>query len=410
MKKLRFLWGFVYLASAALPCSAQNLCSVTSLGAKGDCTTNDTAAFQEAADRCGSFYIPRQPAPSKCYRVNGVHLKPGVTVTFEDRMTELWPTTPQTPYIFSIEGGSMKSKARFTTIRGGELWAPFAMGEGTAGIRINYGDHVRLEDLFINGFYDDIFADNSSYLYLSRVSAHGALNANLWFQHSDVHHGPYFGGPLNVEQSSLNRCPCSAASIWVQDIAVVNISDSDVVGISQGDGVHASSSNGLPGSPPDYPDGIHLRGVTFDSIAGTPVSIHNYTNSDMMGTWISGGRPQQKSCMELDGVSEFSISDSHLFWCGEDGLVLRHTNAVKVTASNFSGTPHVGIHVINGVRSNIIGNSCQPENRNGNGSTTQRFCIYEEPPANGNRYLSNDATGTIYGNSFHGQGTINSVP
>jgi hypothetical protein len=385
-------------------CVAQNACFVTAFGAKGDCTTDDTAAFQQAADHCGSFSIPRPPG--RCYRVNGVRLQDGVTVTFQDRRTEVMPVSAQTPYIFLIAGQSMQSRSGYTTIRGGEIWASFHMAPNTAGIRIEYGNHIRIEDMYLNGFYNDIFADNTEYLYLVRSLANGAAHANLWDQQSDVHHGPYFGGPLYIENSTLNSCACSAASIWVQDIAVVNVTDSDIVGVTDGQGFHADSSNGLPGTPPDYPDGIHLHGDTFDSIAGTPVSIHNYANSDIVGTWVSGGRTLQKSCIALDSVSDISLTAVHAFWCGMDGLVLGHTTDVKVTASNFSGTAHTGIHVVAGTRSMIFGNSCNPEYRNGNGSATQRFCIYEEASATGNRYIVNDAAGTMYGNSLHGTGSI----
>lgn len=407
MKRASLLAG-VCLFSGALAASGQNSCPVTAFGAKGDCVTDDSSAFQQAADRCGSFYIPRQPtAGSKCYRVNGIQLQPGVLVTFEDRNTELWPTSPETPFIFSIQGKSIPSRARFTTIRNGELWSPYSMAAGTAGIRIDYGDHIRLEDLFINGFYDDVFADNTSYLSLTRVTANGATHANVWDQESDVSHGPYFGGPLSIENSTLNSCNCAAASIWVQDIAVVNVTDSDIVGVMQGDGFKAVSSNGLPGNPPDYPSGIHLRGDTFDTIAKTPVTISNYIKSDIQGTWVSGGRGQERSCIEMDAVSDISISDTHVFWCGMDGLVIGHATGVKVMGSTFSGLPHTGIHVVFGTRSFIEGNSCQGQNLNGNGSATQLFCIYEEPRATNNRYIGNDGTGTTYGNSFHGQGAVN---
>ena len=407
MKCALVLAAAVGMAGGALAAFGQNACPVTQMGAKGDCLADDTAAFQQAADRCGSFYIPRQPAPSKCYRVNGVRLQAGVTVTFEDRNTELWPTSAETKFIFAIQGKSMESRSRYTTIRNGELWSPYAMAEGTAGIRIDYGDHVRLEDLFLNGFYDDIFADNTDYLYLTRVTANGAAHANVWHQQSDTHHGPYFGGPLYIENSTLNSCECAASSIWVQDIAVVNVTDSDIVGIKRGHGFTATSSNGLGGNPQDYPSGIHLHGDTFDTIAGTPISISNYVKSDIEGTWVSGGRTLEKSCVEMDAVSDISISDTHIFWCGVDGLVIGHATGVKVMGSTFSGTPHTGIHVVRGTRSFVSGNSCQGQNMNGNGSSTQRFCIYEEPAASNNHYIGNDGTGTTYGNSFHGQGTVN---
>ena len=402
------------LLGVCLVCSApaafgQNSCPVTAFGTKGDCVTDDTAAFQQAADRCGTFYIPRQPPPSKCYRVNGVRLQPGVSVTFEDRNTELWPTSAETKSIFSIQGKSMESRSRYTTIRNGELWSPYTMAAGTAGIRIDYGDHVRLEDLFINGFYDDVFADNTDYLYLTRVTANGAAHANVWHQQSDTHHGAYFGGPLYIENSTLNSCECAASSIWVQDIAVVNVTDSDIVGIKRGHGFTATSSNGVPGNPPDYPAGIHLHGDTFDTIAGTPISINNYIKSDIEGTWVSGGRTLEKPCLEMDAVSDISISDTHVFWCGVDGLVIGHATGVKVMGSTFSGLPHTGIHVVHATRSFISGNSCQGQSMNGNGSSTQRFCVYEEPAASSNRYVGNDGTGTTYGNSYHGQNTITSL-
>jgi hypothetical protein len=391
--------------AGALEARAQNSCPVTAMGAKGDCVADDTAAFQQAADRCGSFYIPRQPAASKCYRVNGVRLQSGVTVTFEDRNTELWPTSADTRYIFAIQGKSIQSPSRYTTIRNGELWAPYAMAAGTAGIRIGYADHVRLEDLFINGFYDDVLADNTDYLYLTRVTANGAAHANVWHQHSDTHHGPYFGGPLYIENSTLNSCECAASSIWVQDIAVVNVTDSDIVGIKSGHGFTATSSNGLAGKPPDYPSGVHLHGDTFDTIGGTPISISNYIKSDIEGTWVSGGRDLEKPCIDMDEVSDISISNTHVFWCGVDGVVIGRATGVKVMGSTFSGLPHTGIHVVRGARSFVAGNSCTGQNMNGNGSATQRFCIYEEPAASNNRYVGNDATGTTYGNSYHGQNT-----
>ena len=396
------LWGL----TGAMAALGQNACPVTAMGAKGDCVTDDTAAFQQAADKCGSFTIPRQQASSQCYRVNGVRLQPGITVTFEDHNTQLRPTSAQTPFLFSILGKSMESRSRYTTIRNGALWAPYTMAAGTAGIRVEYGDHVRLEDVFLNGFYDDIFADNTDYLYLVRVTADGAAHANVWHQQSDTHHGAYFGGPLYIENSTLDSCDCAAGSIWVQDVAVVNVTDSDIVGIKRGRGFTATSSNGLPGKPPDYPAGIHLHGDTFDTIAGTPISINNYVKSDIEGTWVSGGRALQKPCIEMDAVSDISIRDTHVFWCGLDGLVIGQATGVKVMGSTFSGTPHVGIHVVRGTSSFLEGNSCQGQTMNGNGSSPQKFCIYEEPAASGNRYVDNDGAGTTFGNSLHGHGEV----
>lgn len=402
MNILRVLAAGACLLAGTAAIAAQELCSVTAHGAKGDCKADDTAAFQEAADKCGSFFIPRQPASSACYRVHGVRLRGGSIVTFEDRSTAVWPATPQTKYIFLIAGKGMDAKARYTTIRNGALGAPFAMAEGTAGIRIEYGDHIRLEDLSLDGFYNDVFADNTSSLYLQQVTANGAANANLWVQQSDVRHGDYFGGPLYVEHSTLGSCDCSAASIWVQDIAVVGVTDSDVLGVKKGHGFAATSSNGLPGTPPDYPANIHLHGDTFDSVAGTVITISNYIKSDIEGTWVSGGRPLEKPCIEMDQVQDVSISNSHVFWCGADGLNLGHTTGVKVMGSTFSGLPGTGIHLVAAARSSIIGNSCAGERFNGNGSPTQKFCIYEEPSARDNFYLANDASGTVYGNSLQG--------
>jgi hypothetical protein len=410
MKQIGILLVFACVLANARPALSQDACSVIAHGAKGDCTTDDTAAFQEAVDRCGSFFIPRPPEHGRCYRVNGVRLQSGITVTFQDRNTGLWPTSPQTPYIFSVQGQSMAARSGYTTIRGGILWAPFSMRQGTAGIRTEYGDHVRLEDLIVNGFYDDIFADNTDYLTLERVTASGSTHANLWDQHSDVKHGPYFGGPLYVENSTLDSCECSGASIWVQDIAVVNITDSDIVGVSRGHGFVATSSNGLPGTPPDYPAAIHLQGDTFDTIADTPISISNYTKSDIAQTWVSGGRALKKPCITLDNVEDISISNTHVFWCGLDGIVLGHAVGTKITTSTFSGTPHVGIHLTNASESMIFGNSCKGEIFNGNGSATQLFCVYEESSAHDNRYLGNDASGTTHGNSYHGKNPIALMP
>jgi hypothetical protein len=272
--------------SLAIILHSQNSCSVVTFGTRGDCMADDTAAFQKASDACGTFFVPR-PAAHGCYRVNGVQLHAGSVITMEDRNTEVRPVSPETSFVFGISGDP-GSQTSFVTIRNGILWAPFTMAAGTAGVRVEHANHITLEGLIVNGFYDDVFADDAEYLYLMHVNANGSAHANVWHQHT-AGDGPYFGGPLYIDHSTLDSCKCSAASVWIQDIAVVNITDSDIVGVSEGQGLHAESSNGMRGSPADFPAGLHVHGATFDSIASEPILIKNYEKSDIQGTWVSGG-------------------------------------------------------------------------------------------------------------------------
>jgi len=114
------------------------------------------------------------------------------------------------------------------------LAAPFLMAPGTAAIRLDYPNHVTLDEVAINGFYDGVFADNAFNLRVWHSVITGGRHSNLWQQHSEVSHGPDFGGPLSVENSNLESCECSAPSIWVQDVAVVEVTDTDIVGVSRG--------------------------------------------------------------------------------------------------------------------------------------------------------------------------------
>jgi hypothetical protein len=99
---------------------------------------------------------------------------------------------------------------------------------------------------------------------------------------------------------------------------------------------------------------------------------------------------------------DLSISDTHVFWCGSDGLDVGRAVGLKVTNSTFSGTPGAGIRNSFGTRSLFFANTCQAQSLNGNGSPSEQYCVYEDTTANNNTYLNNDGSGTTYGNSMHG--------
>jgi len=127
--------------------------------------------------------------------------------------------------------------------------------------------------------------------------------------------------------------------------------------------------------------------------------------SDIESTWVSAGRKKQRSRISLgENVQDFIITDTHVFWCGADGLDIAGAANVKVVNSTFSSSPGIGIHNISGSRSYFSGNHCDAKVFSGNGSSTQQACIIEEPAATGNVYLNNDETGMRHANMFRGSG------
>ncbi len=397
-----------YSATSQSYVNAATRASVIAFGAKGDGVTDDTTAFQNAINGSRSVFIPNNPTPGACYVINGLTFTQSTTIELESRNTCLTVKTAATPDIFYVSGASIASPVAQVNIigNGGILYAGRTMNSGTAGIKISYGQHIAVSNLLVAGFYDNIFVDNTFYLDLDRVQSNGSTNSALWHQHSDVSHGPYFGGPLTIRGGTFD----SGTGPWglhITDIAVVDIDSADVVGFPNGVGAYFNTTNGIPASPSDYSAGIHVTNSTFDSSASEEVQVINYIKSSFANNWFSGGRTNAKNCVSTDGVQDISFTGNTFFNCGQDGLGLGGTTLpsvqVMVTGNSASGSPGDGIHVVNAQFTTVVGNTCTSTAYSGNG-TTQPFCVYEEPTSASNTYVGNDGSNTTFGNAFLGTG------
>lgn len=209
----------------------------------------------------------------------------------------------------------MASPVAYVTIKGngGTLWAGTGMNSGTAGVKGLYANFVQLENIIVGGFYDNIYCDNCEYTDLDRVFSNGGTDSNLWYQQSDVSHGPYWDGPLRIRGGTYDSAT-GPYSIHVTDWAVWDMDEVDVVGGGSNTiGIYGNSSNGIPsGGNPSYAQSLHFNKVTVDSWGSYGVYIANASAGSISNSWFSAGRVRGVPCMALQSVFNFTINANQL--------------------------------------------------------------------------------------------------
>jgi parallel beta-helix repeat protein len=364
------------------PCDSISWANVKCYGATGNGSTDDTAAFTQALSLGRHVYVPEGT-----YVVGPLTLTNGAWITGAGtKLTTLAPKTSSQNEVFYIDGSGMSSMTGPVHIEDLTIYPNTTMQPGTAGIRIDYGNEIYMNEIEVGAFDDNIYIDNSQYIYLTKSTTWGASHSNLYALHSDSNHGAYYGGPLYADHTTFDSTSTAVAGILVTDWASVHISHCDITGNLGGRGVDIEQTV----SPTDEPSDIQIVNNTIDSNGQEGIYLDSIRNSQVSSNWVSGGRSGSYDGIKAVNTESLAITANQLFWNGNNGLSCDGCNYSTITGNVAEGNRYAGIAIAQSTYATVTANVLW-NNPNRPGGYTQQYGIIDYGNSSYDSFIGNKA-------------------
>lgn len=329
--------------------------------AKGDGTTDDTAACQAAIDSISSGTVYFPPG---LYSVSGLVMKPGVRLRGEGKLASTLVARANSISLVSYVAPSLQNGFEI-----GELGFSAGGFSSVIGINLSGADAtrrlsiVKLEALYLAGLAQGVLLYYNANVVLIDCFAN-ACNGGFWFNNcADVS-----GSALSAQNGSGYGFYISGgAGAFDEGIKLANCStNGQTFGI------------GISGQ-----DWGQLVNCSFTTCAGGPISIDNSTNWRISNTDIAAAAPVTgltitATCMNIQ-VSDCYIALNNI---GIQVLGSRHTIANNI----FQSQTNTDVNITGNYMS-VQGNVCE--------STGVPFSIVEQSPSNYNSFVGNVTNGSL---------------
>lgn len=326
------LIGFIQRGANAvqrtLQSKARDFVSVTDYGVVLDGVTENSIAFQKAADDAKILGVDLHLPGGKCY-INGV-------VTLPDKVS-LWGTGKSSSELQFGPAGALKVTGTNLTsgasghlsIRG--IGITNQGGGPTYALQLTYATRVLLSDCVV-------------YNTGIQLSAFSYIN----IENCDLFGGKLVGDHPTVNEISealkISRCNGSSFGIDVKDTADVHISLTHLLGPTSQIQVQRGEQNSA-----FYPP-VQISNCIVDS--GDDEGIYLIGVAPRISdTFVSSGRTNLKSGVRLNDCVEGSLIGVTGRFCGNHGLHIGFSKQIKVLGCHFDDNKVSGIRL--GDSSNI---------------------------------------------------------
>ncbi|GEO11624.1 right-handed parallel beta-helix repeat-containing protein [Segetibacter aerophilus] len=303
---------------------------------------NVTKEFQLAIDfahqRGKSVYVPGYEEVNY-YQLGQINLYDNSIVYGDYRRTVIVPADHAVKKIFNIEGKSYSKEVKTynniyrLTILNQVKNGPITV-ECTA-LHFKYCDEVHLSELIIDGFDINMNIEDSNSIYGRDIRARGASrnNVKISFHQPAV---PFIGSWVSMSGCEFNGGNFSHAgreekfSVYIENMSSVTF-DKCIIAGNAGGGIKFSQTYLKPASKIDM-GFVVITGCDIDSNHGSGIRGEYARNCVIKGNWISSGREQKASGIDLFNCESCSVTDNQCFYNGSNGLLI--TNCKYLSVSN----------------------------------------------------------------------------
>ena len=333
-----------------------------------------TREFQKAVDFAHQYgkrvYVPGYEEVNY-YQIGQVNLYDNSIIYGDFRRTIIVPSNHAVTKIFNIEGKSYTKEVKtYNNIYGLTILNQVRNGPITlacTALHFKYCDEIYLSELIIDGFDINMNIEDSNSIYGREIRSRGASrnNMRITFSQPDV---PFIGSWVFMNECEFNggnfahAAPEEKYSVYIENMSSVTF-DKCVVTGNAGGGIKFRQSYLNPVTKIDMAF-IVITGCDIDSNHGTGIRGEYSRNCVIKGNWISSGREQKASGIDLYNCESCSVTENQCFYNGSNGLLI--TKCRYLTVSNNVCTNNgegkavsgCGIRCVNSSFNTFTGNIC----------------------------------------------------
>lgn len=333
-----------------------------------------TKEFQMAVDYAHakgmSIYVPGSPGVSY-YQLGQIELYDNSVIFGDYRRTIIVPANHAVKTIFNIEGKSFTKGVKTynnlyrLTILNQVQDGPITVA--CTALNFAYCDEVHLSELIIDGFDTNISIDGSNSVYGRELRLRSASTNNLRITYrSDAI--PYIGSWIFMSDCEFNggnfahAIQANKFSVLIENMSSVTL-DKCVIAGNSGGGVKFAQTYLSPVTKKDM-GFVVITNCDIDSNHGTGIRGENARNCVIKNNWISSGREQKGSGIDLFNCESCAITENQCFYNGSNGIIISASSYMTIANNNCTNngegksTSGCGIRCRNSTYSTFTGNVC----------------------------------------------------
>lgn len=302
-----------------------------------------TAQFQKAVDYAFQIakpvYVPGNIS-GNFYSLGQINLYDNSIVYGDYRRTIIVPAYSNVKSIFNIQGheffrdvktfNNLYKLVILNQVKGGPITT------GCSAINVEFGDELHLSELIIDGFDINLNLKNCSSVYITKIRCRGAAGNNVRIVWHKPEAPPYLGSWIFMTECEFNGGNFAHATVTEKySVFLENMSsatfDKCVIAGNSGGGIRFVQTYLSPATKKNM-GYIVITGCDIDSNHGTGIRGELSRNCVIKGNWISSGRENKVSGIDLYNCESCSVTENQCFYNGNNGILI--TNCSYMTVAN----------------------------------------------------------------------------